>query len=154
MKMHYDIEWVKKQASEIFDHLRPNESPDRVGELIPQKIWNSMDSMIQKDIQEMLNVYYHTQWTATCLMAYRILESAREIHIRVDLKENEVLNLGQAIETLKEREYPEPLIEKLQVCRQARNEFMHGVKRASSEDARDILGYVMMVVLQVYNYWS
>jgi hypothetical protein len=132
-----------KYIGDKFVDLKPNNIPDNVSEIVPEKIWNNITKDVQKDIQEMFDTYYNELWTATLLMAYRILEEVLRVYVEYDLNENEVKNIGESIRILREKSYNENLINDLQSCREERNNLMHGKKRASSADAKRMIGYII-----------
>jgi hypothetical protein len=140
-----------KYIDENFMDLKPNNVPKNISEIIPEMLWNSITKNIQKDIQEMFYTYHHELWTATLLMAYRVLEEALRVHVEYDLNENEVKNIGEAIRILKEKNYNENLISNLQYFREERNNLMHGKKRASPADAKKVIGHITSIVFQIYN---
>lgn len=155
MEYFYEQDSLMKYIDEKFMDLRPNNIPENVSEIIPEKIWGNITKNIQKDIQkdiqEMFDSYYNELWTATLLMVYRILEQVLRVHVEYDLNENDIKNIGEAIKILKEKNYNENLINNLQNCREERNNLMHGKKRASPSDAKRMIGYIMSIVLQIYN---
>ena len=151
MEYFYEHDSLIKYIDEKFLDLTPNNIPEKISEIIPELILNNMTKNIQKDVQELFDAYCYELWTCTLLMAYRVLEEVLRVHVEYDLNENEVKNLGEAIKVLQEQNYNESLINNLQNCREERNNFMHGKKRASPADAKRMLGYIMSIVMQIYN---
>lgn len=151
MEYHYDTKWLLGVIDKEFIGITPNKIPEKMSAIVPEAIWGTMTSNVQKDIEEMFTVYCHEQWTATTMMVYRILEEVLRVHVEYDLGEDAVRNLGNSIKVLRERGYPESLINGLEYCRGERNSIMHGTKRASSADAKKMIGYVMSIALQIYN---
>ena len=151
MKTYIDTDRLIQHIEDKIRPLKPNEIPENIADIIPGDVWNAMSDYIRKDIQEMYNVYYNEYWTATSLMAYRILEYSLQIHIEEDLHHDDSNTLKNAIDYLRYHKYPESIVNQLDECRLMRNKFMHGEKRASSADAKFIVGYTMLILLQIFN---
>ena len=149
--MHYNEDLLNQHIKQKIIGLRPSEVPENIQDLVPDKIWNSMIKDIQKDIDELYMVYFCKQWTATSLMACRLLENSLDIHVTYDLNEDEVRNIGDAIKKLEKKGYSKTLIKELHEYREKRNDFMHGVRRASPAEAKDLVGYVMSLCLHIHN---
>jgi hypothetical protein len=151
MEYFYEQDSLIKYIDDKMINIKPTDVPENISEIIPENIWNCITKDVQKDIQEMYDAYYHELWTATVLMIYRILERVLKVHVEYDLKQDEVKNLGEAIKILQDKNYNEDLIINLNHCREERNNYMHGKKRANPADAKKMLGYIMSIVLQIYN---
>ncbi|GMO38153.1 MAG: hypothetical protein Ta2F_14270 [Termitinemataceae bacterium] len=151
MEQHFKYESLMKYCDEKFGDIKPKTVPDDISELVPQEIWNTMTKDKQKDLQETFGCYACEFWTATLLMIYRVLEESLRVHVEYDLKEKEVKNIGEIIDILRQHDYNENFLKKLEYYKDERNSFMHGKKRASPNEAKNMLGYLMSIVLEIYN---
>jgi hypothetical protein len=140
-----------KFCDEKFGNIKPKEVPENISSLIPEKIWNCMSKEKQKDLQETFDCYSYELWTATLLMIYRVLEEVLRVHVVYDLQGSEVQNIGEIINVLENKNYNENFIKKLEYYKDERNDFMHGKKRASPKEAKEMLWYLMSIVLWIYN---
>ncbi|GHV88012.1 hypothetical protein AGMMS50267_03720 [Spirochaetia bacterium] len=123
--------------------IKPKKVPDDISSMFLVEIWNAMTKSMQKDIKELFGVFYIEAWTATLLMVYRILEEILRVHITHDLKETGVSNIGEEIEILRNKNYSQSFLEKLEYCKDERNDFMHGQKRANPKEAKEMVEYLM-----------
>lgn len=152
MNLHYKSSWLQNHINSNIVGIVPSRIPDEISSIVPEKIWNTMHKEIQKDLEELFNVYYYQQWTATSLMACRILERVLKIHVECDLKANAVMNIGDAIKEVKKSKYFDSnSIKELYDYQEQRNSFMHGNKRASGAEAKDLVGYVMKIAMRIHN---
>ncbi len=151
MDKHYNDTVLNQHIQRHILGLIPSKVPKYIKEIVPNEIWETMSDDIKKDVDELYTVYYHEQWTATSLMACRLLENTLAIHIEEDLKEKEPKNIGGSIKILEQRNYPKSLTDKLDEYREKRNDLMHGIKRASAAEAKELVGYSMSLCVQIHN---
>lgn len=151
MALHYKSKTLSKHLVSCIEGITPSKIPEDISSLFLEKIWNTMDKSIQNDIVELFEVYYIHQWTATSLMAVRLLENVLKIHIEDHLKEKAVTNIGNAIKKLEEHNYDPNLIKKLNECKEKRNDFMHGIKRAGAGEAKDLVSDVISITMSIHN---
>lgn len=100
MALHYKSAKLNKHLESYIEGITPNQIPEDISSLFLEKIWDTMNKDIQKDVKELFEVYFIHQWTATSLMAGRLLENVLKIHIKDHLKEEAVTNIGNAIKKL------------------------------------------------------
>jgi len=151
MALHYKSAKLHQHIKDYIEGITPNKVPEDISSLFLDKIWDTMNQNLQKDIKELFEVYFIRQWTATALMAGRIFENVLKIHIEYDLKENTVTNIGNAIKILEKHNYDSVLINELNNFKEKRNNFMHGIKRAGSEDAKKFVISVVSVTMSIHN---
>jgi len=151
MEQYFDYDSLMRYCDEKFGDIKPKNVPEDISELIPPEIWNTITKENQKDIQETFDAYHYELWTATLLMVYRVLEETLRVHIEYDLKKDEVKNFGEIIDVLKEEKYNDNFIKNLEHYKEERNDFMHGKKRASPNEAKKMLRYLMSIILWIYN---
>lgn len=142
---------LENHIKEHIESIVPSKIPKEISSLFPQVIWDTMSDNIQKDIKELFKVYQYQQWTATTLMASRLLENILKVHVEFDLKKDTIKNIGEAIEILKKHKYDNVLLKDLDNYRIKRNNFMHGHERASSSVAKESVVFVISKTLQIYN---
>jgi hypothetical protein len=140
-----------KFCDERFGDIKPKDIPDDISSLIPNEIWNTITKDTQKDLQETFGCYSFKFWTATLLMVYRVLEEVLRVHIVYDLKDNFPQNIGEIIDILRKKNYDENFLHNLELYKEDRNSFMHGKKRASPQEAKNMIRYLMSIVLWIYN---
>ena len=97
MDKHYNDAELNRYIQQHILGLIPSKVPEEIKEIVPKEIWETMNNDIKKDVDELYTVYYYEQWTATSLMACRLLENTLAIHIEEDLKEKEPRNIGDSI---------------------------------------------------------
>lgn len=151
MALHYKEKYLAKHLRDHIEGITPSKIPEDISSLVPQKIWETINTSIQKDINELFKVYSYQQWTATSLMASRLLENVLKVHVEYDLNEDSIKNIGEAIEKLKDHKYNSHLLKKLDEYREKRNSFMHGHERASSLDAKESVIFAMSIAMQIHN---
>jgi hypothetical protein len=151
VEQHYTYESLMQFCKEKFGDIKPSQVPDDISELIPEKVWNTMTSDKQKDLQETFGCYSCEFWTATLLMVYRVLEEALRVHVEYDLQEKAVQNLGEIIDILRNHDYNEDWLKDIENYKEERNNFMHGKKRASPVQAKNMIYQLMRIVLWIYN---
>jgi hypothetical protein len=151
VEQHFNYNSLMEYCKEKFGDIKPKQIPDNISELIPEEIWNTMTKGKQKDLQETFGCYYCEFWTATLLMVYRVLEEALRVHVEYDLKEKEVKNIGEIIAVLNRHNYNKDFLDDLENYKEERNDFMHGKKRASPNEAKIMLYQLMRIVLWIYN---
>jgi len=140
----------KHIENEVID-LKPTEIPEDISSVFLKKIWETINSDIQKDIKELYTAYRHQLWTATSLMAYRILENILKVHIESDLKKEKVNSITSAIKVLKENKYDSDLLKNLSEYKDERNEYMHGNKRAGAGDVKKMIGDIISITMHIHN---
>ncbi len=148
LSLNYKSAILNKHIIDKIEGISPNMIPNDISTLILPKIWKNMHISIQKDIKELFEVFYIQQWTSTSLIAMRLLERTLCTHLECDLKEDGVNGLGDAIQKLNKHNYETV---KLNEYREKRNSLMHGHIRASSKDTKELVNYVMQIVLHVFN---
>lgn len=138
---------------EKIDSLKPSTLKDiTVEEIFPTEILHGMRKFLKKDILETSACLSQELWTATVLMASRILEIELKTQIKIQsAKHYELADLGQCIRYLESVEYPPTFIELVESLRNLRNDAMHGNSRFSSESAMGIFKTVMKIVAWFYN---
>jgi len=151
MEQYFNYESLMRYCDEKFSDIKPKNVPEDISTLIPTEIWDTITKEKQKDIQETFDAYHYELWTATLLMVYRVLEETLRVHIEYDLEKDEVKNFGEIIDVLKEENHNDNFIKNLEYCKEERNVFMHGKKRASPSEAKKMLGYLMSIILWIYN---
>lgn len=151
MEKFYNSLWLSRFIDQHYRNLRPSGIPEEISAIVPPDIWDSMTDDFQKDFEELFNVYFYEQWTATALMAYRVLEKALSIHVEYDLDVDEVRNIGKAVSILQNEGYSDKMINDLQWHRKNRNVYMHGKKRANPKEVQEIISFVVGFALHVYN---
>ena len=151
MDQHFNYDSLMEYCKERFGNIKPKQVPDDISELIPSLIWSTMTKDKQKDIKETFGCYSCEFWTATLLMVYRVLEEVLRVHIACDLKGPEVKNIGEIITVLNEHNYNKDFLDDLEKHKEERNDFMHGKKRASPNEAKLMLYQLMRIVLWIYN---
>ncbi len=154
-KPHMALHYKSKKLNHIIESdlvgIVPSTVPEDISTLVPEKIWNTINQDIKKDIDELFNVYCYQQWTATALMAYRIFENVLKKHVEDHLKESNIINIGIAIQKLEEHNYEASLIKKLKEYRDHRNNYMHGNKRAGADEAKNLVVDVMSIAIHIHN---
>jgi len=151
MALHYKSAKLNKHIESHIEGITPSKIPEDISSLFLENIWDTMNKNIQKDVEELFEVYFIHQWTATSLMAGRLLENVLKIHIEHDLKEEAVTNIGNAIKKLKEHSYDPSLLKKLNTYKEKRNNFMHGIKRAGSGEAKEFVVDVISITMSIHN---
>jgi len=151
MALHYKSAKLNQHIESKIEGITPSKIPEDISSLFLEKIWNTMNKNIQKDVEELFNVYFYQQWTATSLMAGRLLENVLNIHIKDDLKEEPVNNIGNAIKKLEEHKYDSSLLKKLNTYKDKRNDFMHGIKRAGAGEAKKFVVDVISITMSIHN---
>lgn len=151
MEQYFNYESLMKFCDENFGDIKPKEIPDDISSLIPKEIWNTMTRDKQKDLQETFGCYSCEFWTTTLLMVYRVLEESLRVHVTYDLKKQTPQNIGKIIDILRDNNYNSSFIENLEHYKEDRNNYMHGLKRASPQEAKKMIGYLMSIVLWIYN---
>lgn len=151
MALHKKQKVLENHIKKHIVSIVPSKIPKEISSLFPQEIWDTISNNIQKDIDELFKVYQYQQWTATILMASRLLENILKVHVEYDLKESTIKNIGEAIEKLKKHNYDSDLINELDKYREKRNRFMHGHERASSSEAKESVVFVVSKTIQIYN---
>lgn len=151
MALHYKSEELNKHIESYVEGITPNKIPEDISSLFLEKTWNTMNKDIQKDIKELFEVYYTNQWTATSMMAGRLLENVLKKHIERNLKEETVNNIGNAIKKLEEHKYDSSLLKKLNIYKDKRNDFMHGIKRAGAGEAKEFVVDVISITMRIQN---
>ena len=153
-KRQYLSDYNHKQYCEgrIFS-LRPSTSQDiELEDVFHPDILGSMKDFLKKDLDETLDCFYYELWTATSLMCFRILERVLKTHINCDLEvEDEINNFWQCIKTLEEYEYDAEFLQTLDTIRESRNLGMHGEKRFSPKDAKELVHKTFYLVSWIYN---
>jgi len=142
MALHYKQKTLKNHIKSNIAGIIPSDIPEDISSLFLEKIWNTMNKDIQKDVKELFKVYSIQQWTATSLMAYRLLENVLRIHIQHDLKKESIKSIGDAIKILKDYKYDPSLIKELRKHQERRNDFMHGNIRAGAGEVKKLSGLV------------
>lgn len=151
MALHYKSAKLDKHIESNIEGITPNKIPEDISSLFLQNIWDTMNESIKKDVKELFEVYFIQQWTATTLMAGRLLENVLKIHIEHDLKEEAVTNIGNAIKKLENHNYDPNLIKKLNAYKNKRNDFMHGIKRAGAGEAKNFVVDVISITMSIHN---
>lgn len=151
MALHYKSAKLNKHIESYIEGITPSKIPEDISSLFLEKIWDTMNKDIQKDTEELFEVYFIHQWTATSLMAGRLLENVLKIHIEHDLKEESVTNIGNAIKKLEEHNYDPSLLKKLNTYKEKRNNFMHGIKRAGAGEAKNLVVDVISITMSIHN---
>ena len=151
MALHYKSAKLNKHLESYIEGITPNQIPENISSLFLEKIWDTMNKSIQKDVKELFAVYVIHQWTATSLMAGRLLENVLKIHIEHDLKEEAVTNIGNAIKKLEKHNYDPSLIKKLNAYKEKRNNLMHGIKRAGAGEAKNLVVDVISITMSIHN---
>ncbi len=151
MHSYYNKVKLAKNIESNFTDLTPSKIPKDISSLILDKIWNAMHDSIQKDVKELFKVYACQQWTATSLMAMRLLENVLKIHLECDLKEKPIKDMGDAINKLEEHEYDYNLLVRLREYKEERNNLMHGNNRAGASDAKRLVVDIMTIVMSIHN---
>ncbi len=152
MALYYKQKTLKNHIESNIAGIVPSDIPEDISSLVPEKIWDTMHKSIQKDVQESYNVYRYQQWTATSLMAYRLLENVLRIHVKYDLKEEGTINnIGDAIKILKKQKYDDTLLKELREYQEKRNEFMHGHIRAGAGEVKKLISDIMSITLNIHN---
>jgi hypothetical protein len=151
MALHYKSARLNKHIESYIEGITPSKIPQDISSLFLEKIWDTMNKNIKKDIEELFEVYFIHQWTATSLMAGRLLENVLKIHIAHDLKEETVTNIGNAIKKLEEHNYDPSLLKKLNTYKEQRNNFMHGIKRAGAGEAKNFVVDVISITMSIHN---
>lgn len=151
MHSHYKKVTLAQNIESNFAELTPSKIPKDIASLILDKIWNAMHDSIQKDIKELFKVYACQQWTATSLMAMRLLENALKIHLECDLEEKSVKDMGDAIKKLEKHEYNFNLLVRLREYKEERNNLMHGNIRAGASDAKRLVFDIMTIIMSIHN---
>ncbi|GHU60023.1 hypothetical protein FACS189444_6480 [Spirochaetia bacterium] len=147
----YDRDELLKFINDNYSDIKPRDVQKKYPSQIFPKIWEQMSKYYQKEILEMLAVYEIEQWTATTLMACRILESTLRLHVQEDLNAEDISNMNEAIKILEENNYGEAFLNKLTELKEERNSYVHGLKRAGSAEAKEMVNYVLSVFLQIFN---
>jgi ADP-ribosylglycohydrolase len=147
----YDRNELLKFINENYNNIKPRDVNEKSPDKIFPKIWDQMSKFYQKEIMEMLYVYEDEQWTATTLMACRILESALRLHVQENLDVSETRNIREAIKIMEKNDYGEAFLNRLNELKEERNSYMHGLKRAGSADAKEMINYVLSIFLQIFN---
>ena len=132
-------------------NLKPTNIPENISSIFLPKIWETINKSIQKDIDELYTVYLYKLWTPTTLMAYRTLENVLKVHITHDLKESSINSITNAIQVLKKHKYDSKLLAKLSKFNNERNDYMHGNKRAGSDDAKKIVSDIISITMHIHN---
>lgn len=151
MPLYIKQKVLENHIKEHIESIVPSKIPKEISSLFPPSIWDTMSDNIQKDIKELFKVYEYQQWTATTLMASRLLENILQVHVEYDLKEDTIKNIGEAIEKLNKHYDNTDLLTELDHYRIKRNNFMHGHERASSSEAKETVVFVISKTLQIYN---
>jgi len=151
MALHYKSAKLNKHFESYIEGITPTQIPEDISELFLEKIWNTMNESVKKDVKELFEVYRIKQWTATALMAGRLLENVLQIHIQYDLQEEGVASIGKAIEILTEHDYDPILLEQLNLYKEQRNNFMHSIKRAGSGEAKNLVVDVISITMSIHN---
>jgi hypothetical protein len=154
MKYTYDRDELIKFINENYSDIRPHNVREKSPDKVFPEIWGRMAKFYQKEILELLTVYEVEQWTATMLMACRILESTLRLHVEEDLNACEVNNMQEAITIMEDNNYGEAFIKRLNDYKEERNSYMHGLKRAGSAEAKEMVNYFLSIFLQIFNIQS
>jgi hypothetical protein len=147
----YDRDELVKFINENYSGIKPRDVANKTLDKVFPKIWEQMSKYYQKEILEMLYVYKDEQWTAATLMACRILESVLRLHAEEDLNASEINNMQEAIQIMEENNYGEAFLNKLNDMKEERNSYMHGLKRAGSAEAKEMVNFVLSIFLQIFN---
>jgi len=155
-KPHMALQYKKAKLTEhIKSHLEQispaNIDENNISFMFLPKIWDTINTSIKKDINELFRAYSFGLWTATSLMAYRIFENVLKVHIVHDLKEEPAMDLNDAIKRLEKHNYDTNLIKILYELKEKRNSFMHGNTRASTQDAKESIVKVMSLAMNIHN---
>jgi hypothetical protein len=151
MEYIYDRDELLKFINENYSDIKPRDVIERCPSKIFPEIWEHMSNYYQKEILEMLAVYEAEQWTATMLMACRILESVLRLHVKEDLNASDINNMHESIKIMEENHYGEAFLNRLIELKDDRNSYVHGLKRAGSAEAKEMVNYVLSVFLQIFN---
>jgi hypothetical protein len=151
MEYIYNRDELLKFINENYSDIKPRDVADKCPSKIFPKIWECMSKYYQKEILEMLAVYEAGQWTATVLMACRILESTLRLHAEEDLNASDVNNINESIQVMEENHYGEAFLTRLTELKDERNSYMHGLKRAGAAEAKEMVNSVLSVFLQIFN---
>ena len=151
MHSYYNKAKLAENIESNFADLTPSKIPKDISSLILDEIWNAMHDSIQKDVKELFKVYACQQWTATSLMAMRLLENALKIHLECDLKEKSIKDMGDAIKKLEKHKYDFNLLVRLREYKEERNNLMHGNIRAGANDAKRLVVDIMTIVMSIHN---
>jgi hypothetical protein len=151
MEYIYDRDKLLKFIDENYSDIKPHDVIERCPSKVFPEIWERMSNYYQKEILEMLAVYEAEQWTATMLMACRILESTLRLHVEEDLNASDINNMHESIKIMEENHYGEAFLNRLTELKDERNSYVHGLKRAGSAEAKEMVNYVLSVFLQIFN---
>jgi hypothetical protein len=151
MEYIYDRDELLKFINENYSDIKPHDVTERCPSKVFPKIWEQMSNYYQKEILEMMAVYEAEQWTATILMACRILESTLRLHVEEDLNASDINNMHESIKIMEENHYGEAFLNRLTELKDERNSYVHGLKRAGSAEAKEMVNYVLSVFLQIFN---
>ncbi len=151
MPLHIKQKVLENHIKEHIESIVPSKIPKEISSLFHQEIWDNMSNNIQKDIKELFKVYQYQQWTATTLIASRLLENILQVHVESHLEEDTVKNIGEAIEKLKKHYDDTDLLKDLDNYRIKRNNYMHGHERAGSSEAKESVVFVISKIMQIYN---
>ncbi|MCK5677842.1 MAG: hypothetical protein KAH72_05140 [Flavobacteriaceae bacterium] len=151
MALHYKQKILKNHIESNIVGIVPSNIPEDISSLFLEKIWNTMNKDIQKDVKELFKVYSIQQWTATSLMAYRLLENVLSIHVEYNLKEESIKSIGDTIKILKDHKYDPGLLNELRKHQEKRNDFMHGNIRAGAGEVKKLVSDIMSIALNIHN---
>jgi hypothetical protein len=151
MEYIYDRDELLKFINENYSDIKPSDVVERCPSKVFPKIWERMSKYYQNEIFEMLAVYEIEQWTATMLMACRILESTLRLHVEEDLNASDINNMHESIKIMEENHYGEAFLNRLTELKDERNSYVHGLKRAGSAEAKEMVNYVLSIFLQIFN---
>ena len=149
--LHYKQARIAEHIKTKVINLKPTNIPEDISSLFLPKIWETINSDIQKDIKELYTAYQHQLWTATSLMAYRTLENILKVHIESDLKKGSANSITSAIKVLEDNKYNSGLLKQLSEYKDERNEYMHGNKRAGAGDVKKIIADIISITMHIYN---
>ena len=151
MALHYKQARIAEHIKTKVINLKPTNIPEDISSLFLPKIWETINSDIQKDITELYKAYKYSLWTSTILMAYRILENILKVHIKSDLKTDPGNSITKSIQILEKNKYASNLLKKLSEYKDERNEYMHGNKRAGAGEVKKIVGDIISITMHIHN---
>lgn len=151
MALHYKLAQLNKHIESNIEGIVPSTTPEDISSIFQEKIWDTMHKSIQKDVEELFKVYSIHQWTATSIMAVRLLEIVLKVHLNHDLKEENINSMGDAINKLKDHNYDPSLLKELNIYKEKRNSYVHGNIRASAGEAKELIVVITAITMIIHN---
>lgn len=123
-----------------------------ISTIIPEILTKRMPDFLVKDFDEMLSCLMRHLWTASVLMAARILESQLKLRIVEDLEiKREPRTISDCLTILTALRFPEWGQKFIDDLRDIRNKAMHSKTRFSSKKSIGTCQKVVFIVAMLYN---